>query len=87
MYRSIDQLPSEIRDELPQRACELYRAAYNRIMEKESPETDDAEGLEITAHQAGMLAVRAEFTRGADGKWRRDPVGDEMPPPNPEEED
>lgn len=86
MYRSIDQLPSEIREDLPPLARELYLAAYNRVMEKESPETD-TEALEITAHQAGMLAVRAEFTRDADGEWQRDPVGEKMPPPNPEDED
>lgn len=81
MYRSTDELPSEIRDDLPAEALELYRAAYNRIMEKATPDSDPQE-MEITAHQAGMLAVRAEFTRDVDGRWERDPVGRKMDEPD-----
>lgn len=77
MYRSTDDLPEDLKEELPRRARELYRAAYNRVIGKRTTGNGrDNEELQSTAHDAGMLAVNAEFIQDDSGRWHRDPIGD-----------
>jgi cation transport regulator ChaB len=86
MYQSIDALPAEIRNEYPRQACELYRAAYNRILEKETAGTQsggtekDTRTAAEKAHEAAVLAVRSEFEKDSAGVWHRSPIGSEMQP-------
>jgi cation transport regulator ChaB len=79
MFQSIDELPALIRTALPEKAQELYRAAFNRTWEKLSA-GEDKNPSEITAkaHKAARLAVGYEFRRDAEGAWHHDPVGEEM---------
>jgi len=78
MYKSIDDLPQHLKDELPREARELYRAAYNRILEKESTpgEAEPPDRAHRLAHEGGMLAVMGEFQQDESGRWHRDPVGE-----------
>lgn len=79
MYSTIDELPSSIRESLPEKAQELYRAAYNRVWEKLTlGETTADPSASAQAHEAARLAVEAEFDQHESGEWRRRPVGDEM---------
>lgn len=81
MSMSVDQLPAELRRELPPEACELYVAAYNRIREKAAAGAesgDDERKLDREAHDGAMLAVQTEFERDDRGRWRRAPIGDKM---------
>jgi len=79
MYKSIDDLPQQIKEELPHEARELYRAAYNRILEKESASEGLSPGnTHRLAHEGGMLAVRNEFEMDESGRWYRDPVGEHV---------
>lgn len=84
MYRSVDELPGEVRQSLPQPAWELYRAVYNRVIEKRG-DAGESDEIAKTAHRAGMLAVHAEFRRDADGRWHHEPVGEQMNDTGPKE--
>lgn len=79
MFQSIDELPALIRSALPVEAQELYRAAFNRTWETlAAGEESDPQRLTARSHKAARLAVEYEFSRDADGAWRRDPVGEEL---------
>lgn len=85
MYDSIDDLPAHLKEELPLKARELYRAAYNRVVEKETtPGGHVREEAHAIAHDAGMMAVTGEFRRDRSGQWIHDPVADEMDEPDGE---
>lgn len=80
MYTRNEELPHSIRNALPSSAQEVYRAAYNRVLEKLT--TGEAAIEETTAiaqaHEAARLAVEAEFEQDDRGHWHRDPVGEDM---------
>jgi len=83
-YDSIEELPAEISERFPARACELYRATYNRVADKLAAAQSDAgaEGcaqlIAEKAHDAAMLTIRTEFERQEDGTWNYNPVGEDM---------
>ncbi|HEX5789127.1 MAG TPA: ChaB family protein [Woeseiaceae bacterium] len=79
MYQTIHELPASIRNGMPEQACELYVAVYNRISDKRTRHgEDDPAAIAQEAHDGAMLAVQAEFEIGDDGEWRRAPIGLEM---------
>ncbi len=79
MYSTIEELPSSIRESLPEKAQELYRAAYNRVWEKLTVgETTADPSAASQAHEAARLAVDAEFDQHGNGEWHHEPVGEEM---------
>lgn len=86
MFRSIEELPAAIRADLPREAQELYRARYNRVVEKAAMAKDPEETkVAAAAHEAAMLRVEEEFRRDARGEWRRKPIGAEMNDTGPQE--
>lgn len=69
-YSQIDDLPDPIREDLPTRAQELYREAYNSA-EKEYDSTQqspEAESVEDTAHRAAWETVKQKYEK-KDGRW------------------
>ncbi|NGP54480.1 ChaB family protein [Thioalkalivibrio sp. XN8] len=86
MFKSIEQLPPTIRAELPTEAQELYRARYNRVVEKATmAKARSEEDVAAEAHQAAMLRVEEEFRRDAEGRWQRRPIGEEMEDTGPDD--
>lgn len=83
-YTTIEDLPQSIRDELPEPAQELYRAAYNRALEKGhvSPGyVDEADAsLAETAHKQAWRKVQQEYQQDASGQWHKDSLGEDMQP-------
>lgn len=85
VYDSINELPAEIKEKFPARACELYRATFNRVSDKlamaqpENEKRDVAELIAEKAHDAAMLTVRTEFERQEDGTWTHEPIDIEIP--------
>jgi cation transport regulator ChaB len=78
-YRSNEELPEALRTTMPAEAQSLYRATYNRVVEKcLSGKSGDGERIAGDAHEAAMLSVQREFSRGEDGRWRRDSIGEHM---------
>jgi cation transport regulator len=78
-YRSLDELPQSLRNELPDLAQRMYLAVYQRTWETcaMGGETHDDE-LAETAHDAAMLAVKERFDKDEHGQWQQRPVGDQI---------
>lgn len=73
MYKSIESLPREVREKLPQDALELYRAAFNRACENQSvAESGSKDRFSGTAHDAAMMAVQEKFSQDEYGNWDQD---------------
>jgi cation transport regulator ChaB len=79
MYQTIHELPAGVRKQMPEQACELYVAAYNRIRERAIRGGDhDESAIAREAHDGAMLAVQSEFEVDADGRWQRAPISEDM---------
>lgn len=79
MFNSIEELPDSIRKTMPAEAQKLYRAVYNRVVEKATmAAAKDEPDVAATAHDTAMLAVQAEFRRDESGRWQRQPIGAQM---------
>lgn len=62
---TLDTLPSEVKDSLPQEAQHLYIAAYNSFLENSN---DEAAATKV----AWQTIERNEhYGQGQDGKWHR----------------
>jgi cation transport regulator len=72
-YQRVDDLPDSVKDNLPSHAQEIYKEAFNSAWEQyDRPEErrgDDSR--EETAHKVAWAAVRKQYEKGEDGKWRR----------------
>lgn len=79
MYKSIESLPLEIREAMPQEALELYRAAFNRVCETQSVgEAGAKDRFSDEAHKAAILAVQEKFSQDESGKWQPEPMSDRL---------
>ncbi|HLT92718.1 MAG TPA: ChaB family protein [Woeseiaceae bacterium] len=80
-YESLDDLPRSLRDELPDLAQRTYLATYRRTWNKcRMGGIEEEAELARTAHDAAMLAVRAQFEKNARGQWVYAPVADRIDP-------
>lgn len=71
---------------MPAEAQKLYRAVYNRVVEKATMATSkDEQEAAATAHDTAMLAVQAEFRRDESGRWQRQPIGTQMDDKGPDD--
>ena len=57
----LTDLPDSVRDNLPEHAREVYRAAYNSAEEQY--------GEEACAHRAAWSAVEKEYQKNEQGNW------------------
>jgi len=60
-YESIQELPEELKQRLPQGAQQIFRAAFNSA---------SSDGIsEDGAHQIAWNSVKSEYEEGKNGQW------------------
>lgn len=72
-YSSPDDLPENVKNNLPDHAQEIFYKAFNNAYEQyDDPEErrDDA-SQEETAFKVAWAAVKNEYEKGDDDRWRR----------------
>jgi cation transport regulator len=72
-YDKNSELPDSVRDNLPSRAQEIYRKAYNNAWEtyKDPDKRRGDADREETAHRVAWAAVKKEFEKDEDsGEWK-----------------
>lgn len=73
-YKSKDDLPDSVRDNLPKHAQEIYREAFNSAWEQyKDPEDRRGDASrEETAHKVAWNAVKQEYEKDEDSsKWKK----------------
>ncbi len=72
-YRTINDLPDSVRDNVPEHAQEIYLAAFNSAWEQydQPSERRGDDTREETAHQVAWAAVKRKYQKDEkSGKWR-----------------
>lgn len=70
-YKNIDDLPEQVRDNLPKHAQEIFLAAYNNAWDEYKNAKDrkgDAD-REETSFKVAWAAVKQKYEKGKDNKW------------------
>jgi cation transport regulator len=73
-YKSNDDLPDSVTDNLPKHAQEIYREAFNSAWEQyKDPEDRRGDASrEETAHRVAWSAVKNDYEKDEkSGKWKR----------------
>ena len=73
-YKSNDDLPESVTDNLPKHAQEIYREAFNSAWEQyKDPEDRRGDASrEETAHKVAWNAVKNDYEKDEDsGKWKK----------------
>lgn len=73
-YKSISDLPENIRDKLPRHAQEIYKEAFNSAWDqyKDKEERRGDASREETSHKVAWNAVKqGGYEKGDDDKWHR----------------
>lgn len=72
-YKNLSDLPETVRDNLPKHAQEIYKEAYNSAWEqyKDPEDRRGDDTREETAHKVAWAAVKNDYEKGSDGKWKR----------------
>jgi len=66
-YRSIADLPDNVRDNLPEHAQEIYQEAFNNAYEEYKDRGDEREQ---TAHRVAWSAVKKKYRKDEHtGSW------------------
>ena len=71
-YKSTNELPSGVKDNLPKHAREIYKEAFNSAWD-EYKDASDRRGdasREETAHKVAWSAVKNEYEK-KNGNWQR----------------
>lgn len=71
-YRERSELPEGVRENLPAHAQDIYLAAFNSAWDGYA-DPDDRAGdatREETAHKVAWSAVKGQYEKGEDGRWR-----------------
>jgi cation transport regulator len=72
-YRTINDLPESVRDNVPEHAQEIYLAAFNSAWEQydQPGKRRGNDSREETAHQVAWAAVKRKYQKDEQsGKWR-----------------
>ena len=71
-YKTRQDLPDQVKDNLPAHAQDIYKEAYNSAYDEYSSPSDRRgdESREETAHKVAWSAVKKEYHK-EDGKWKR----------------
>lgn len=75
-YEKLQDLPDSVKDNLPQHAQEIYRAAFNSAWQqyKDASARHGDDSREEVAHKVAWAAVKQEYEKDAtSGAWRRRP--------------
>ncbi len=69
-YKNLSDLPTQVRDNLPHHAQEIYRAAFNSAWDeyKDADERRGDDSREETAHKVAWAAVKKEYEKEGD-RW------------------
>ncbi|NLF66244.1 MAG: putative cation transport regulator ChaB [Chloroflexi bacterium] len=72
-YKRVSELPESVRDNIPSHAQEIYLAAFNSAWDQydEPEERRGGATREETAHRVAWAAVKKDYEKGDDGKWRK----------------
>ena len=72
-YKRLRELPESVRDNIPKRAQEIYKEAFNSAWEhyKDAKERQDNASREETAHRVAWSAVKKQYEKGENGKWKK----------------
>jgi cation transport regulator len=70
---SIEDLPENVKNVLPEHAQEIYLAAHNNALEQyKDPEKRRGDAsLEETAHKVAWAAVEQKYKKNEKGQWVR----------------
>ena len=71
-YKQLNDLPDSVRDNLPEHAQEIYRAAFNSAWEQydRPEERRGGRSREETAHAVAWSAVEQKYAKDSKtGKW------------------
>jgi len=71
-YKSLNDLPDRVKNNLPEHAQEIYRAAFNSAWEQyDEPEERRGDDIrEETAHKVAWAAVKNEYQKDEKtGDW------------------
>jgi cation transport regulator len=70
-YKSVDELPNSVRENLPEHAQEIYKEAFNNAWEeyKAPSERRENASLEATAHRIAWSAVKKKYKKEKSGEW------------------
>lgn len=72
-YDTLDELPDAVKNNVPEHAQEIYRAAFNSAWDEYAdPEErrDPGDSREETAHKVAWAAVKQEYEKKGD-RWVR----------------
>ena len=72
-YDSIKELPASVQDNLPKQAQEIYKEAFNNAWDQYA-DPDKRRGdasREETAHRVAWSAVKQEYEKGDNGRWKK----------------
>jgi len=64
-YQQIQDLPDSVKNNLPQHAQEIFRAAFNSALEEY--------GEEESAFRVAWSAVKHDYEKSDDGHWHKKP--------------
>lgn len=70
-YKSVQDLPDSVRDNLPEHAQEIYKEAFNSAWD-EYKDPEDRRGdatREETAHRIAWGAVKKKYEKNQQGRW------------------
>lgn len=72
-YDTNEDLPKQVKGNLPKHAQDIYREAFNSAHEEYAdPEARRGDaGREETAHKVAWSAVKQKYEKGGDGQWHR----------------
>ncbi len=72
-YDLVDDLPDSVRDNLPHHAQAIYKEAFNSAWDqyKDPDERRGDDSREETAHKVAWGAVKKEYEKSGDGKWKK----------------
>ncbi|RUR08990.1 ChaB family protein [Legionella septentrionalis] len=70
-YSKINELPNNIKDNLPHHAQEIYKEAFNSAWEQydKPSERQGDRSREETAHAVAWSAVKNEYEKNTKGEW------------------
>ncbi|MGB9978154.1 ChaB family protein [Methanobacterium sp.] len=70
-YKNKEDLPAQVKENLPEHAQEIYLKAFNNAWDqyKEPEERRGKESREETSHKVAWAAVKQKYKKGSSGKW------------------
>ncbi|MGL6160904.1 ChaB family protein [Microbulbifer sp.] len=66
-YRSVNELPKNVKNPLPKHAQEIYKEAFNSAEKQHKDKSDTEE----RAAKIAWNAVKEKYEKGDDDKWHK----------------